>query len=435
MHQGLRDEIQRILVIASLALLVGFLAHQMTRALLVAGFFYTCWLLYQTRNFYLWLESNMENQPPDSGGIWGDIFDGMYRMRQSNIRAKEQMQQQLDRVQEFTSALQSGIVLLNAQGNLVWWNRSAEKLFGFKSQFDPGKPVINLLRDPTFVRYFQSGQESGHYDSVIVIPSPINPAVFLEIQMTTYGHNEKLIAVQDVTHFRQLEQMRKDFVSNVSHELRTPLTVINGYLEMIHDNLGSFDDEWRQPLAKIYAQAQRMTNLVTDLSTLSKLDSHDVTDKNDPVAVAQLIEHVVEDARQVNWGKIVTITLEGSPFNICGSETELQSCFSNLVYNAAKYSKASGGNIRVRYWTDDNGGHVSINDDGIGIDPIHIPRLTERFYRVDSSHSRKTGGTGLGLAIVKHALLRHGGRLTIDSAPGKESTFTCHFRKDRIQHT
>lgn len=155
MRQGLRDEIRRIIIIASLALLIGLLTGYLARALLVAGFLYTCWLLHQTRKFYLWLEHNMEKQPPDTGGIWGDIFEAIYRMRQSNIRTKQQMQQQLDRVQGFTSALQSGIVLLSSQGNINWWNQSAEALLGFKSQFDLGKPVVNLLRDPNFIAHFQ----------------------------------------------------------------------------------------------------------------------------------------------------------------------------------------------------------------------------------------------------------------------------------------
>jgi len=435
MHHGLRDEINRIIIITLLALVVGLLTGHLAHAILIAGFVYTGWLLYQTRNFYLWLESRMENTPPESSGIWGDIFDGMYRMRQSNIRAQQQMQLQLDRVQQFTSALQSGIVLLSAQGNLSWWNRSAEELFGLKAQTDLGKPVINLVRHPDFVRYFQSGQATGIYSAApIVIASPVNPGLFLEILITSYGDNERLLAVQDVTRIRQLEQMRKDFVANVSHELRTPLTVINGYLETIVDDLPSIATQWQQPLVKIQSQSQRMTNLVNDLSTLSRLDNNDVTDRDDTIDIAALLARVVDDARLVNWNKPITIALDGTAFVIAGSENELQSCFSNLVYNAAKYTKPDGGHIQVKYWCDNNGGHVSVTDDGIGIDPVHIPRLTERFYRVDSSHSRKTGGTGLGLAIVKHVLLRHGGWLAITSAPGKGSTFTCHIGKERTSN-
>jgi two-component system, OmpR family, phosphate regulon sensor histidine kinase PhoR len=428
MHQGLRDEIRRIIVIACFAILIGLLTHHLAAAILVAGFLYTCWLLHQTRKFYLWLEHNMEQQPPDSGGIWGDIFDGMYRMRQSNIKTRQQMQQELDRVQGFTSALQSGIVLLSSQGNISWWNQSAERLLGFKPQFDTGKPIVNLLRDPNFIAFFQSER----YGDVITIPSPINTAQLIEIQMTVYGNNEKLLAVQDITRLKQLEQMRKDFVANVSHELRTPLTVINGYLEPMVEHIDKFDSVWQQPIQKINTQAQRMTDIVNDLGTLSRLDNNDVTDKKDLVNTGKLIEKIVDDTRQINADKNITIHVSGKPFNLLGSETELQSCFSNLVYNAAKYARPDNIRIEIEYSRDETGGHIAFRDNGIGIDPVHFPRLTERFYRVDSSHSRKTGGTGLGLAIVKHVLIRHSGQLGIESAPGKGSTFTCHFNKERI---
>ena len=428
MHQGLRDEIQRILLIAALAVLIGLLTGYLARALLVAGFFYTCWLLHQTRRFYLWLENNMERRPPDPGGIWGDIFDGMYRMRQSNIRVKQDMQQQLDRVQGFTSALQNGIVLLGSQGNINWWNQAAESLLGLKPQFDIGKPIVNLLRNPDFIALIQGNR----YGDVITIPSPINASLFLEIQMTVYGNNEKLLAVQDVTRLKQLEQMRKDFVANVSHELRTPLTVINGYLEPMLENVSDFDSAWQQPIQKIHSQAQRMTNIVNDLGTLSRLDNNSSTDKQDLVDVSKLIEKIVDDTKQIYSNKKIAIHIIGKPFRLIGSETELQSCFSNLVYNAAKYAKPDNIHIEIEYSCDAQGGHIAFRDNGIGIDPVHFPRLTERFYRVDSSHSRQTGGTGLGLAIVKHVLIRHKGQLGIDSMPGKGSTFTCHFHKERV---
>lgn len=428
MHQGLNDEIQRILVITLLAVVIGLLVGHVGEALLVAGFIYTAWLLFQTRRFYHWLEKNMDTPPPDSGGIWGDIFDGMYRMHQANQKTQREMQQQLDRVQGFTSALQSGVVLLSSQGNINWWNESAEKMLGFQTNFDIGKPVLNLLRDPKFFSYFQS----ENYQNVITIPSPVDPATTLEIQITVYGKNEKLLSVHDVTRLQQLEQMRKDFVANVSHELRTPLTVINGYLEPMLDSLSEFEPQWRQPIEKISNQAKRMTDIVTDLSMLSKLDNHDTVDKNEKVSIKKLLEKISDDARHAFKEKKISIEIKGTPFDISGSETELQSCFSNLVYNAAKYSKPDGVNIEIEHWTDSKAGYVRFRDNGIGIDPVHIPRLTERFYRVDSSHSRKTGGTGLGLAIVKHVLMRHGGGLFIESIPGKGSSFTCVFEKKRV---
>ena len=427
MHQGLRDEINRIIMIASLALLIGLLTHYITRSFLIAGFLYTCWLLHQTRLFYTWLENNMEEQPPDSGGIWGDIFDGMYRMRQSNIKSQQKVQQQLDRVQGFTSALQSGIVLLSSEGNINWWNQSAEKLLGFKTEFDIGKPVVNLLRDPAFISYFQNEQ----YQEVITIPSPVNPGIFLEIQITVYGKNEKLLAVQDVTRLKQLEQMRKDFVANVSHELRTPLTVINGYLEPMVENINEFNPDWQQPISKINAQAQRMTAIVTDLGTLSRLDNNSVTDKNDRVDIAAMIRRIAEEARQMNADKPITIQVEGQSFAVKGSETELQSCFSNLIFNAAKYSKPENIQIDVRYWVDDMGGHVSVKDNGIGIESQYFERIFQLFQRLWLKAEYE--GTGIGLSISKNIVERHGGKIWLESEIGSGSTFYFSILKTKKQ--
>lgn len=423
MHQGLNDEIKRIIIITLLGVLIGLLTGHVGESLLLAGFLYSCWLLFQTRRFYLWLESNMNETPPDSGGIWGDIFDGMYRMHQANHKNREEMQQQLDRVQNFTRALQTGIVLLTPQGNINWWNPAAGEMLGLKDETDQGKPLINLMRDPQFVNYFQKQE----LNETLVIAAPGDATRLLEIQVTRYNKDEKIVAIQDVTRLRRLESMRKDFVANVSHELRTPLTVINGYLESMVEHIDEFDKNWQQPISKINAQAQRMTEIVTDLSMLSKLDNSEMTDKKDRVSLESLVNRIIDDVQVMHADKKIQVSVEGSLFVVYGSETELQSCLSNLIHNAAKYSKPESAEIRIRSWVDTTGGHIAIEDNGIGIDPIHIPRLTERFYRVDSSHSRKTGGTGLGLAIVKHVLLRHQGSLEIRSTPGKGSAFTAHF--------
>lgn len=428
MHQGLQDEIRRIIFITLSALLAGVITGYLLYCLLLAGFLYSCWLLYQTRRFYLWLEQRMEVAPPNSGGIWGDIIKTLHYIRQQHILTQENLQHQLDRIQGFTGALQSGIVLLNSQGNITWWNHSAERLLGLKPDFDVGKPIVNLLRHPEFIRYYQQPDSQ----ETITVPTPIDPRLSIQIQITRYGENEKLISIHDITRLRQLEQMRKDFVANVSHELRTPLTVINGYLEPIIDNLNEFDECWQMPLKKIHDQAKRMTDLVTDLATLSRLDNAENTDCKDRVNINKILRRICDEAKQIDKEKQVNISIDGDPLVLIGSETELHSCFSNLIFNAIKYSKPERVNIRIKTSVASDQAQVTIEDDGIGIDPGHIPRLTERFYRVDSSHSRKTGGSGLGLAIVKHALQRHDGTLEICSTVGKGSTFICSFHHQRI---
>jgi len=427
MHKGLQEEVNRIILITVSAVVLGLMSGQVFTCLLLAGFLYSCWLLHQTRKFYLWLEKDEDSYPPNSGGIWSDIFDIIYRSRQRNKKNQQNLQQELDRVQGFTRALQSGVVLIDNQGIINWWNEAAGDMLGFKTGVDEGKPVYNLLRHPRFIKYFQKED----FSELLSLPSPVNPDRTLEFQITVYGNNEKLVVVQDVTRLIRLEQMRKDFVANVSHELRTPLTVINGYLEPISESLESFDQQWQKPINKVYDQALRMTDIVNDLSTLSRLDNEEAMADGEEINIYELLQSIAADAGEVKPEVETKVTVEGEPVVLHGSSTELHSCFSNLIFNAIKYSKPEGVSIHVVISRHEEGVDVAFRDDGIGIDPIHIPRLTERFYRVDKSHSRQTGGTGLGLAIVKHILSRHNAYLSIDSDLGKGSTFTCHFASEQ----
>ncbi|HVK99918.1 MAG TPA: phosphate regulon sensor histidine kinase PhoR, partial [Dongiaceae bacterium] len=229
-----------------------------------------------------------------------------------------------------------------------------------------------------------------------------------------------------------LEQMRKDFVANVSHELRTPLTVIKGYLETFLDVMGESNPQLKRGLAQMQQQAHRMELLVNDLLLLSRLETENTTQPMKAVTVGRLLKQVYNDAHALNGDKGHRIQLEADEnLAIFGDENELRSAFSNLVMNAVKYTPDKG-NILIRWWADADGAHMSVQDDGIGIDAKHIPRLTERFYRADQSRHAKTGGTGLGLAIVKHVLIHHGAHLAIESEPGEGSTFTCHFPRKNI---
>jgi two-component system phosphate regulon sensor histidine kinase PhoR len=238
--------------------------------------------------------------------------------------------------------------------------------------------------------------------------------------------------VRDVTRIHQLEQMRKDFVANVSHELRTPLTVICGYLETLLDNVEEVNPRWVRALQQMQQQGGRMQTLLNDLLLLAKLEATDYPSDNQPVAVASLLLSITHDAEALSGSKNQQITLDmESDAGLKGSEAELRSAFSNLIFNAVKYTPAEG-KIRIRWWSDGRGAHLSVQDSGIGIDSKHIPRLTERFYRVDSSRASNTGGTGLGLAIVKHVLLRHRAALEINSVPGKGSVFICNFAPNQI---
>jgi len=254
----------------------------------------------------------------------------------------------------------------------------------------------------------------------------------VQLHITRYGNNEHLMLVRDVTRIHQLEQMRKDFVANVSHELRTPLTVITGYLETLLDNVEDVNPRWSRALQQMSQQGSRMQTLLNDLLLLAKLEATDYPSDNQPVAVDALLNAIKSDAQALSGPRNQRISLEATPgVYLKGSESELRSAFSNLVFNAVKYTQDEG-HIRIRWWADEQGAHLSVQDSGMGIDAKHLPRLTERFYRVDSSRNSNTGGTGLGLAIVKHVLLRHRGRLEISSVPGHGSTFTCHFSPGQL---
>jgi len=371
-----------------------------------------------------WLRHHKPDEPPPDGyGLWGDVFDSIYHLQKRDQRVRGRLQAVIDRVQESTAALRDAVIMLDSEGNLEWWNRAAETLLGLKTPQDSGQPVTNLVRHPRFKEYF----EHANYAEPLEIPSPVNDRLRIQMLITRYGNNEHLMLVRDVTRIHQLEQMRKDFVANVSHELRTPLTVICGYLETLLDNVDDVNPRWVRALQQMQQQGGRMQTLLNDLLLLAKLEATDYPSDNQPVDVPTLLQSIKNDAQALSGSKNQQITLDlESDYSLKGSEAELRSAFSNLIFNAVKYTPAEG-KVRIRWWADGRGAHLSVQDSGIGIDSKHIPRLTERFYRVDSSRASNTGGTGLGLAIVKHVLLRHRATLEINSVPGKGSVFICNF--------
>ena len=416
--------IRHLLLLITVCLLVGLVSGHYGWALAAGLALYLGWTLKQMLRLHQWLQEHKPDEPPPDGyGLWGEIFDSIYHLQRRDQRVRGRLQAVIDRVQESTAALKDAVIMLDSEGNLEWWNRAAETLLGLKTPQDGGQPVTNLVRHPRFKEYFD--QES--YLEPLEIPSPISDRLRIQLYITRYGNNEHLMLVRDVTRIHQLEQMRKDFVANVSYELRTPLTVIAGYLETLLDNVEDVNPSWKRALQQMQQQGGRMQTLLNDLLLLAKLEATDYPSDNHPVAIDSLLQSIKGDAQALSGQRNQRITLEAQPgLRLKGSEAELRSAFSNLVFNAVKYTQDEG-NIRIRWWGDEQGAHLSVQDSGIGIDAKHLPRLTERFYRVDSSRASNTGGTGLGLAIVKHVLLRHRGRLEISSVPGHGSTFTCHF--------
>ncbi|CAN7388279.1 phosphate regulon sensor histidine kinase PhoR [Pseudomonas sp. LjRoot71] len=421
--------IRRLLLLVGVCLLLGLITDEYAWALVLGLAGYLGWHLQQLLRLHKWLRTRQGDEaPPDGYGLWGEVFDNIYHLQRRDQKVRGRLQAVIDRVQESTAALKDAVIMLDRDGNLEWWNIAAEKLLGLKTPQDSGQQISNLVRDPRFIEYF----ENHNYNEPLELPSPVSDRLRLQFHITQYGNREHLMLVRDITRLYQLEQMRKDFVANVSHELRTPLTVISGYLETLLDNVEDVNPRWLRALQQMQQQGGRMQNLLNDLLLLAKLEATDYPSDNQPVAVDLLLLSIKNDAQALSGERHHRISLEADPhLKLKGSEAEVRSAFSNLVFNAVKYTPDEG-NIQIRWWGDEQGAHLSVQDSGLGIEAKHLPRLTERFYRVDSSRASNTGGTGLGLAIVKHVLLRHRARLEIVSSLGKGSTFTCHFPTQQV---
>lgn len=422
---GFKTELRRLVYILGFSFVLGLIFGHFTWIVILGMSGYLVWLFFQMYRLNLWLIKNSQQEPPESSGLWGEIFDNIYHLQRHQQQETNNLQAVIKRIQEITSALKDGIIILDWRGHLDFWNPAAQRLIGFRTK-DQGLSVINFIRHPKFVSYF----ESGDYSQPLELPSPRNAQKQLLLQITRFGHQERLIVIRDVTQLHHLEQMRQDFIANVSHELRTPLTVINGYIETLADN--NTQPGWEKPLHQVLQQGKRMALLIQDLLVLSRLETTEAGADHSSIDLSALLSQVKNEAEALAQDKhqVVELVIETS-LTLNGSEKELHSAFSNLAFNAVKYTPPEG-KIQLRLWSDNSHLYLSVTDNGPGIDAKHIPRLTERFYRVDESRNSSTGGTGLGLAIVKHVLLRHDGELRITSELGKGSCFTCVFNHPHL---
>jgi two-component system phosphate regulon sensor histidine kinase PhoR len=381
-----------------------------------------------------WLREGNQGAAPAMRGPWGEVADRVQRalrMRESQATDAQR------RLQDFLAAIQqspNGVVLLDAQGRIEWCNQTAADQFGFDLKRDLMQQVTNLIRDPSFTAYYHG---SSHAREVVIPGSRSTPSlpVKLSLYLHPYGGGRRLLLSRDVTALEQAEVMRRDFVANVSHEIRTPLTVLAGFVETLQ-NLPLEANERIRYLDLMAQQARRMQTLVGDLLTLSRLEGSPLPGTGEWTPVALLLAQCEQDARalSVALGKSHELRFDRpAGHELAGAPGELASALLNLVSNAVRYTPA-GGSIEVAWrMLPDGRGEFSVRDTGPGIAPEHIPRLTERFYRVDRSRSRETGGTGLGLAIVKHVAQRHGAELAIESRPGAGSTFAIRFPASRLR--
>jgi two-component system phosphate regulon sensor histidine kinase PhoR len=374
-----------------------------------------------------WLSGTQEESAPRDRGFWGEIG---YRVERSIRLREKSMSQEQTRLAQFISAMEAspnGVLLLDEADQITWCNAIAADHFGLDPTRDRRQRVTNLVRAPAFVSHLQSGQ----YGDAVLIPEPRGRGT-LSVLVRTYGEGLKLVLSQDVTERERSEAMRRDFVANVSHEIRTPLTVLAGFIETM-SNLPLTEVERRRVLALMSQQTLRMQSLVSDLLTLAQLEGGPRPPSDRWVDVGKLLAQAHADGAALSMGRHQFSVPDGISAQLAGVESELMSAVGNLVTNAVRYTP-EGGRIGIAWRVREDGrGEVTVSDTGIGVAREHIPRLTERFYRVDGSRSRETGGTGLGLSIVKHVVQRHGGELDVHSEVGKGSSFSLVFPAARIR--
>jgi two-component system, OmpR family, phosphate regulon sensor histidine kinase PhoR len=424
-----RRELRLLLLVACGGAAAGWLFDQMLAGVLVALLLL---LLLQVRNLIwlrAWLQHPKRYELPEPGGLWGEVFDGLLDLQRKNRKRKKKLTAMLAEFQASTSALPDGAVVLGERGEITWFNNAARRLLGLRLPQDIGIRVPNLIRHPAFTKHF----DDGDFEREAEVPSPVNLAKTLSLRIVPYGRNQRLMIVRDISERLMLDAARRDFVSNASHELRTPLTVLRGYLDLMEmEAQGSgVLAPWHAPIVEMRAQALRMESLVNDMLKLARLESGRAQMREEVLDAPGMIRRAVEDARQLSLGQH-RFELAVDP-NLCvvGGEVELHSVFANLITNAVRYTPA-GGAVRVRWERTAEGARFSVADTGIGIAQKDIPRLTERFYRVDAGRSRASGGTGLGLSIVKHALESFDGRLEVESEVGVGSTFSCVLPPHRL---
>jgi two-component system, OmpR family, phosphate regulon sensor histidine kinase PhoR len=374
-----------------------------------------------------WLQGK-QSTLPDRSGQWGDVFARLTRLMRDQSQSYQQINFALERLQRATSAMPEGVVIMDEIDRIEWCNPVAEKHLGINSNLDAGQHITHLVRQTQFTEYLAA----HNYSEPLIIKQSRHQGLTLSLQFVPYGDKQKLLISRDVTRLERVQTMRRDFVANVSHELRTPLTVIGGFLETLSEEGSSADPETSKwALTLMMDQTKRMQRLVEDLLTLSRLEDTENLAREANINIPEMLRELYHEAQSLSAGRHrISLNLD-TDAKLLGSMDELRSAFGNLVSNAIRYT-VDGGEISLNWAIRDGQGVFSVQDSGIGIEAEHIPRLTERFYRVDRGRSRETGGTGLGLAIVKHVLTCHQAKLEIVSEPGKGSCFSARFPAVRL---
>ena len=413
----------RLVAIFFSALLVGTVFGYTKWCLLLAAVGYIIWMHTKLERLLSWLRDHKTHEPPEAPGAFEELSLEIDYLRERHKRRKKKLANYLKQFQQATRALPDATVVLDSRNEVRWANSAARRDLGIRWPEDIGQRVTNLVRLPALREFIEGPREA----QAIEIQSPTDSKHYLSLLLAPYGRDQQLLVARDITQLHRANEIRRDFVANVSHELRTPITVFRGYLENLEAQAELAPPTWRPALAQMSAHAERMRQLVEELLLLSNLEREDRVPQPELVNVSEIVADCHARAAELSERREHLFSLEIDPhLRVRGSKAELYSAFSNLIFNAVHYTPERGV-IRIRWYGDDTGAHFEVEDNGIGISPEHLPRLTERFYRVEQSRVRSAGGTGLGLAIAKHVLVRHNATLAIESTPGEGSRFRCDF--------
>ncbi|MBH0090755.1 phosphate regulon sensor histidine kinase PhoR [Pseudoalteromonas sp. AS84] len=420
--------VKRLFIYFLPLLLIGVLVGAPFLLLFLGSFSLLIWHYHQLYRLSDWLLNQRSFNPPEGEGAWEQVFEGIYHLQHRNRKKRNELADLIRRFRDGAEAVPDAVVVLQNDLSIVWCNQLALKVLGLQWPTDHGQRLDNLIREPKFAKYMHKGE----FDDALELDNGHSVEQVLEFRVMPYASTQLMVVVRDVTRLKQLEQMRKDFVANVSHELRTPLTVVTGYLEMMEGDMMPPPAMWNKAQNTMLEQCKRMDSLVSQLLSLSRIEGARRQDNDKAINVPQLLGYIHTEANSINQDKGHELIFNiDKTLDIKGSEDELRSAFSNLVFNAIHYTKP-GGKVEVCWQRKNNKACFSVTDNGDGIAPEHINRLTERFYRVDKARSRTTGGSGLGLAITKHVLTRHDSKLNISSEVNKGSCFSFEFSIDKI---
>src|SRR5688572_8770316 len=424
-HSAWIKTLGQLALVLAVAVVAGLLVGRVWPVVTITALGVVAWHYWKLHGVLRRLTARQRLAPPQGVGVWNEL-DRLLHRSQADMRArKRRLLDMLRAYRAAAMALPDAVVVVERNSQRVlWFNSAPTSLLGLSYPRDINAALGQRLHSMALAPWLAAGRNA---EPLMDAASPVDSNLRLSLRLIPYSEELWLLVARDVSKLMRLEQVRRDFVANVSHELRTPLTVIHGYLDLLDP---ADQPDWAPMLSEMQRQSQRMTQLVEDLLTLSRLEAQDRL-ADESVSMASMLATLKREAEALSQGRHHVVLQDEANLDLWGSTKELHSAFSNLVSNAVRYTPADG-TITIRFSREGDGAALSVRDSGFGIPAAHLPRITERFYRVSTSRSRESGGTGLGLAIVKHVLSLHQARLEIDSDVGRGSTFSCHFGAERV---